>query len=490
MKLAQPEFEVLNGPEALAVPEGYKGLYAFHKYWGKKPAEPIAYLISHLCPKDGLVIDPFLGSGVSAIEAVRLGRRAIGIDLNPVAIRLAKMLVTPPSKANVETSLRRAKQAAKDAIFATYGTATGGVATHYIWQGEKMEKVWKNNGSTRSRIEDVPTEHDLEMAANLATYEPSLLRKPKFFTNSRINSKANFQLRNLFTGRALHNIELLLKAIRELPTSSREPLMLSLTAAVGQMSSMVFAITGRGKTNGTKSERVEVGSWVIGYWKPDTHFEVNVWNCFERRVTKLINALSESPALVASKIGTVLEVSAGTADVALVNGNCITELEFVPDDSADLIITDPPHSDRIPYLELSELWNVILGENSEFESEIVVSNAKERGKTKNEYNNSMRQFLEVASRKLKTDGHLILFFNARTESSWQFFDVFNKTASAAGMVFNGCFPLVYSAGSVVQDNRAGALQNDFGLVFSRSSSINQCLLDIPDWSATMPTPEI
>jgi hypothetical protein len=100
----------------------------------------------------------------------------------------------------------------------------------------------------------------------------------------------------------------------------------------------------------------------------------------------------------------------------------------------------------------------------------------------------MRQFLEVASRKLKADGHLILFFNARTESSWQFFDVFNKTATAAGMVFNGCFPLVYSAGSVVQDNRAGALQNDFGLVFSRSSSINQCLLDIPDWSATMPTP--
>jgi adenine-specific DNA methylase len=173
-----------------------------------------------------------------------------------------------------------------------------------------------------------------------------------------------------------------------------------------------------------------------------------------------------------------------------VNGNCIEELESVPDESTDLILTDPPHGDRIPYLELSELWNVILDEEPKFEAEIVVSNAKERGKTNKEYNESMRRFLVVAGRKLKESGHLVLFFNARTESSWQFFDVFNKTAMTAGMIFNGCFPLVYSAGSVVQDNRAGALQTDFGLVFSRSTSVNLRLADIPNWSSKMPLPTI
>ena len=43
-------------------------------------------------------------------------------------------------------------------------------------------------------------------------------------------------------------------------------------------------------------------------------------------------------------------------------------------------LSDPPHGDRIPYLELSEIWNVILGEEPPFEAEIVVSNAKDRSK--------------------------------------------------------------------------------------------------------------
>jgi len=490
MKLAQTEFECLTSPEALAVPEGYKGLYAFHKYWGKKPAEPIAYLISHLCPKNGLVVDPFLGSGVSAIEALRLGRRVVGIDLNPAAVRLTCMLVKLPSKKSVETSLSSIKAAVRESIDATYRTSSGTTATHYIWHGDKMEHVWRTNGSARTRIEDSPDDYDLKMAAGFSDYQPSQLRPPRFFTNSRINAKASFDLRSLFTGRALHNIEILLNAIGMLPKSSREPMLLSLTAAIGQMSSMVFAITGRGKASGTKSKKIEVGSWVIGFWKPKVHFEVNVWNCFERRVKKLINALAESPKLVSSTLGSISDVCSGATDGAIVNGNCVTELESISDDSADLIITDPPHGDRIPYLELSELWNVILDEHPAFESEIVVSNAKERGKTSKEYNESMRQFLWVAGRKLKDAGHLVLFFNARTKSSWQFFDVFNKTATAAGIGFKGCFPLIYSAGSVVQDNRAGALQSDFGLVFSRSTSINPRLLDIPNWSSTMPHPSL
>lgn len=490
MKLAQAEFECLKGPEALSVPEGYKGLYAFHKYWGKKPAEPISYLISVLCPVDGLVIDPFLGSGVSAIEAMRLGRRVIGIDLNPAAVRLARMLVQPPDRKSVETSFARIRASAKEAICATYRTVEGSIATHYIWEGDTLGKVWRTNGSVRTRIEESPTEHDVNMSASLSSYQPSLLRKPHFFTNSRINSKATFDLSSLFTGRALHNVELLVEAINSLPLTEREPMLLSLTAAIGQMSSMVFAITGRGKTNGTASARVEVGSWVIGFWRPDVHFEVNVWNCFERRVKKLIKALADSPPLIASRLGSIAEVCGSTSDGALVNGDCISELEAVPDCTADLVITDPPHSDRIPYLELSELWNVILGETPEFESEIVVSNARERGKTSEEYNDAMRRFLGVAGRKLKESGHLVLFFNASTAASWQFFDVFDKTANAVGLRFMGCFPLVYSAGSVVQDNRAGALQTDFGLVFSKSPSTTQRLTDIPNWSSTMPHPAI
>lgn len=42
------------------------------------------------CPKGGIVLDPFIGSGTTAIVARRLGRRFIGIELNPKYVRLAK----------------------------------------------------------------------------------------------------------------------------------------------------------------------------------------------------------------------------------------------------------------------------------------------------------------------------------------------------------------------------------------------------------------
>ncbi len=35
------------------------------------------------CPEGGLVLDPFLGSGTTTIAALRSGRSAIGVELNP-----------------------------------------------------------------------------------------------------------------------------------------------------------------------------------------------------------------------------------------------------------------------------------------------------------------------------------------------------------------------------------------------------------------------
>lgn len=41
------------------------------------------------CPQDGVVLDPFMGSGTTALVARRLGRRSIGIELNPSYAELA-----------------------------------------------------------------------------------------------------------------------------------------------------------------------------------------------------------------------------------------------------------------------------------------------------------------------------------------------------------------------------------------------------------------
>ncbi|MFA7236547.1 MAG: site-specific DNA-methyltransferase [Phycisphaeraceae bacterium] len=42
------------------------------------------------CPKDGIVLDPFCGTGTTMLAAHRLGRRSIGIDLSPEYIAAAQ----------------------------------------------------------------------------------------------------------------------------------------------------------------------------------------------------------------------------------------------------------------------------------------------------------------------------------------------------------------------------------------------------------------
>src|SRR5258708_3184947 len=123
MQLAFRERGQAPRAATLADPSSYRGLYAFHKYWGKKPAEPMRYLIQHLCPEGGLVVDPFLGSGISALEAVQLKRRFVGMDINPAAVRLTRLLVSPPPARAVQEALTRINGLVKDAILESYPTA-------------------------------------------------------------------------------------------------------------------------------------------------------------------------------------------------------------------------------------------------------------------------------------------------------------------------------------------------------------------------------
>lgn len=48
-----------------------------------KPIKLMAYLIKLGCQPDGIMFDPFVGSGTSCVAAKKLGRKWIGIDTNP-----------------------------------------------------------------------------------------------------------------------------------------------------------------------------------------------------------------------------------------------------------------------------------------------------------------------------------------------------------------------------------------------------------------------
>jgi site-specific DNA-methyltransferase (adenine-specific) len=48
----------------------------------QKPLEIIERMLKASCPPDGVVLDPFMGSGTTALAARRLGRRFVGFELN------------------------------------------------------------------------------------------------------------------------------------------------------------------------------------------------------------------------------------------------------------------------------------------------------------------------------------------------------------------------------------------------------------------------
>jgi hypothetical protein len=485
-----PQSKSVTEVADFVTPKTYTGLAGFHKYWGKKPIESLCYLIEK-CTKEGdTVMDPFLGSGLVSKECLLRNRRFVGIDINPFSIEHATLLLNLPSSQEYYQALIEIENSVSEKIGNTYLTSEKKIASHYLWEGNELVSVWIKPETGRNRIELEPSELDLNSYSTYQDYKPLHFRNLRFFTNSRINVKPSMTVSDIFTGRAMRNIDLLIESFSDYPANLKRALLLTLTSSAGQMSKMVFAIKNRskGKRNGN-GDKIEVGSWVIGFWLPDTHFEINVWNCFKNRANKLLKALPNKRQVVYTVSNDPASVEAPGCDVWLINSDCRSALKKMPSQSVSFVCTDPPHSDRVPYLELSELWNSLLGYIVDFEREIVVSNAKERQKSKIVYNSEMTDFFWGISRVLKPNGYIALYFNARDDESWQYLKSIEKTSET--LKFIGCFPMTYSATSVVQDNRKGAMKSDYIIIYQKRQAnaghaLSSAFMNLPGWSSQFP----
>ena len=459
-------------------PKGYKGFAGFHKYWGKKPTEVWRFLIKNLTLPHDIVLDPFLGAGLIAKECVDHNCRFIGFDVNPISIELTKLFLHPPDYIDLAKAVYGMERDIKAQINSMYKLSDGTIATHFLWNNDQITRVWTKNG--RKKVELNLTKLELENLQSVDEYQPLRLRELQLFDNSRINSQKDLSIKHLFTPRSLRAIDLIKEEIEQHTGNLRRALLLILSASVGQMSNMVFAVSNRGKTKGIETDNVEVGSWVVGYWCPEQHFEINAWNCYITKAKKLLKAIEEDRYSKKNTISVSLNDFLNKEEAVCVQrGDAEQLLKNIPSTSINVILTDPPHGDRIPYLELSEMWNSIIGFESNYEEELVVSNAKERGKDTETYNKKLASIFYQCARVLKKNGFLAIMFNARTVCYWQSLSELEKSTE---LEYIGCYPSAYSAGSVLQDNRKGGLKSDFVLLYGKQIDEKNRTKTIADFS--------
>jgi tRNA G10 N-methylase Trm11 len=88
-------------------------VHGFHTYPARMHPVTAAHLVRVVSGDSATLLDPFCGSGTVLVEAMIAGRRAVGTDLNPLAVRLARLKTSMLDDAACAATLAAAREIAK-----------------------------------------------------------------------------------------------------------------------------------------------------------------------------------------------------------------------------------------------------------------------------------------------------------------------------------------------------------------------------------------
>lgn len=292
--------------------------YGVHPYFTRRSASVVQKYVERYSREGDVVLDPFGGSGVTAIEAFLMGRAAIQNDLNPFANFLAAAIA----------DTRLASLAPLEAGFA---------------------RVAEKCRETVARLQ---TAADGEVTACLAT-----LPLPENIVLPRNSDAERFH--DLFTPRQLAALAILKSAIveeREEPV--RMALLLAWSAAASKLNRTFISAKGRAESRGGSS----IFS-IYRYKLAKTVVELPLWETFAGRYRNVLSAKKEVLAVCdqfqrSSASHRKLD---SERDFRVLTEDAATLVKSLGRGSVDYIFTDPPYGAFIAYLDLSTLWNHWLG---------------------------------------------------------------------------------------------------------------------------------
>jgi 16S rRNA G966 N2-methylase RsmD len=370
-------FDYNNRPLLEEIPvkkQAAKRHFGVHGYFTKQTWNVVAEYIKNFSKPGDLVLDPFGGSGVTAVEALMNNRRAINIDLNPMAVFMVQSLIAPVKQSDLTQAFNEVKE-------------------------EYLKKEPKTDDEIKKALKKYagPRPLSLPKGSDVETVD-------QLFTNKQ-TAKLGL-LKSIILKQGNENI--------------RNSLLLAFSST----------ITKTNKTYHNSSSRDENAgnSAAFAYYRyrvAKEEVDLDVLKSFEIKYKKLASAKKEMEYFINEKTISNAQIVKGTA----------TNLKFIPKETVDYIYTDPPYGKKIPYLDLSAMWNAWLDlevTEQDFKDEAIEGG--EHDKSKDEYNQLMAQSIKEMYRVLKYDRWLSFVFAHKDPEFWH---LIIDTAESCGFEYAG-----------------------------------------------------
>lgn len=196
------------------------------------------------------------------------------------------------------------------------------------------------------------------------------------------------------------------------------------------------------------------------------------YNPYERLniKNKNVNIVLENEKFHSKFADTFHELKYSEKDT-LIKCQSAEDLSFIPSNSIDAVITDPPYYSAINYGEISEFfyaWDrLILRDNYEFfkpehiqwNNEVTVNHSK--GITKEEFKRKLSICFREINRVLKKKSPLILTYNNSSAEGWQFL---LEALIDTGFIVERTYPIYTELRSGLIDNRREKMNYDLIIV--------------------------
>ncbi len=409
-------------------------MYSAMKYWGRKPHNIWNDYIAHYCPPDGVVLDPFVGSGITAFEAIKLGRKVIATDLNPLSTFVIEVMTAPFDKEVFCTAAESIIKAIEvDKIYRENYVRKildkEYVVYNYIWKKGRVDFIHAKDQD--GEVLGVSSEaSDIQRAEKMTSLDiPFWYPIDDFPRNPSINHNfitkiGGCTIDKLWTKRNLYLLAKMFHLIQQVEDEVvANQLMYAFIHTLHLVSKMVVP-------RSEKGNRDFSGSWGrADYMIRNRSMEQNPLivfkrSCFDRQgiVNALLDAKNQMKKVKlncltpSNRMKSSADVNYGTIDVADLR-------DYIKDDSIDFILTDPPYGGLVQYMDLSMVWLVWLQQfNARFRPDVTGEITFKRGVVdRDTYKKRLTNAFKNAYRVLKPEHYLVATFHNQHIGEWNDF---------------------------------------------------------------------